>query len=139
MPKNTVSRYAQVKVAKAIKKRRFFAGNSSGQASLNPNRKRRQKVLAVAAARSCRFGKSIKSEKIKYPSKRINGLILMSKVSTQLVVAKKNNAFLRPPSGAKAQNKVAKAAKASSVIMPAEAICKRCVGLVSFQLSDVSV
>ena len=139
MPKNTTKRYSHVASAKAIRAALPCPGRCSGQGSAQPNRLRRSQFLASAPARSCRLGKSSASVRMKYPSKRMNGLALTASVKIQLVVAKKNKALRIGPSGVRLQAKVASPAKASSVTMPALAMARRCRGLLSFQLSLVSV
>ncbi len=55
----------------------------------------------------------------------MNGLALTSSVSTHAVVARKNNAFRKLPSGMKVHRNVHHAASISSAQMPAEAMAKR--------------
>ena len=55
----------------------------------------------------------------------MNGLALTSSVSTHAVVAKKNSALRKLPSGMNAHKKVDHAASTSSAAMPADAMAKR--------------
>ena len=69
----------------------------------------------------------------------MNGLALMVSVSTQLVDARKNNAWRTAPSGARLQASVANPASASSAVTPAAAMAKRWRRSASFHASPVSV
>ncbi|MCY1241188.1 hypothetical protein D9M72_540780 [compost metagenome] len=69
----------------------------------------------------------------------MKGLAFTASVSTQAVVARKNSALRRSPSGMKAHNNVDHAASTSSAQMPADAMARRCCERASFQLSPVSV
>ncbi|MNF00788.1 hypothetical protein D3C80_1996710 [compost metagenome] len=65
IPRNSTSRYSQVRIANVTSSRRCPVGKASGQSSCKPSRLRRRVTRARAEARSCRLGKSSRSERMK--------------------------------------------------------------------------
>lgn len=69
----------------------------------------------------------------------MKGLRLIARVRIQVVVASMNAALRNMPSGKKLQSRVAQAASASSVSMPAAPMARRCCCRRRRQAPEVSV